>query len=30
MEAINDNPVLKQHEAALKKICEDFLATGSY
>jgi F-type H+-transporting ATPase subunit alpha len=30
MQAINDNPVLKQHEAALKKICEDFLATGSY
>jgi F-type H+-transporting ATPase subunit alpha len=30
MQAINDSPVLKQHEAALKKICEDFLATGSY
>jgi F-type H+-transporting ATPase subunit alpha len=30
LQAINDNPVLKQHEASLKKICEDFLATGSY
>jgi F-type H+-transporting ATPase subunit alpha len=30
LQAINDNPVLKQHEASLKKICEDFLATGTY
>jgi F-type H+/Na+-transporting ATPase subunit alpha len=30
LQAINDNPVLKQHEASLKKICEDFLATGAY
>ena len=30
LQAINDNPVLKQHEASLKKICEDFVATGSY
>jgi F-type H+-transporting ATPase subunit alpha len=30
LKAINDNPVLKVHEATLKKICEDFLATGSY
>jgi F-type H+-transporting ATPase subunit alpha len=30
LEAINDKPELKAHEAALKKICEDFLATGSY
>jgi F-type H+/Na+-transporting ATPase subunit alpha len=30
LQAINDNPVLKVHEASLKKICEDFLATGSY
>ncbi len=30
LQAINDNPVLKQHEASLKKICEDFVATGTY
>jgi F-type H+-transporting ATPase subunit alpha len=30
MDAINDKPVLKEHEASLKKICEDFLATGTY
>jgi len=30
LEAINDKPELKAHEASLKKICEDFLATGSY
>ena len=28
--AINAEPVLKKHEAALKKICEDFIATGTY
>ncbi len=30
MKAINDKPVLKEHEATLKKICEDFVATGAY
>jgi F-type H+-transporting ATPase subunit alpha len=30
LQAINDNPVLKQHEASLKKICEEFVATGTY
>jgi F-type H+/Na+-transporting ATPase subunit alpha len=30
LQAITDNPSLKAHEASLKKICEDFLATGSY
>jgi F-type H+-transporting ATPase subunit alpha len=30
MDAINNKPVLKEHEATLKKICEDFLATGNY
>src|SRR5580658_3864109 len=30
LQAINDHPALKQHEATLKKICEDFLATGAY
>jgi len=30
LEAINDKPELKAHEASLKKICEDFLATGTY
>jgi F-type H+/Na+-transporting ATPase subunit alpha len=30
LEAINANPVLKAHEATLKKICEDFIATGVY
>jgi F-type H+/Na+-transporting ATPase subunit alpha len=28
--AINAEPVLKKHEAALKKVCEDFIATGTY
>ncbi|MCC6870447.1 MAG: F0F1 ATP synthase subunit alpha, partial [Burkholderiales bacterium] len=28
--AINANPVLKAHEGTLKKICEAFLATGTY
>ncbi|MFI4913703.1 MAG: F0F1 ATP synthase subunit alpha [Steroidobacterales bacterium] len=28
--AINTKPELKPHEATLKKICEDFLATGTY
>jgi len=28
--AINADPTLKKQEATLKKICEDFLATGSY
>jgi F-type H+/Na+-transporting ATPase subunit alpha len=30
LEAINDKPELKAHEASLKKICEEFLATGTY
>jgi F-type H+-transporting ATPase subunit alpha len=30
LKAINDKPVLKEHEATLKKICEDFVATGAY
>ncbi|MGA2023525.1 MAG: F0F1 ATP synthase subunit alpha [Steroidobacteraceae bacterium] len=30
LEAMNANPVLKAHEATLKKICEDFIATGVY
>ncbi|HNS28081.1 MAG TPA: F0F1 ATP synthase subunit alpha [Steroidobacteraceae bacterium] len=30
MDAINAKPELKAHEATLKKICEDFLATGAY
>jgi F-type H+/Na+-transporting ATPase subunit alpha len=30
LDAINAEPVLKKHEAALKKICEDFAATGAY
>jgi F-type H+-transporting ATPase subunit alpha len=30
LDALNADPVLKKHEAALKKICEDFLATGTY
>ena len=29
LKAINDKPVLKEHEATLKKIVEDFVATGS-
>ncbi len=30
LEAINADPVLKKHEAALKKICDDFQATGTF
>jgi len=30
LEAIDDKPVLKDHEAALKKIVEDFVQTGAY
>jgi F-type H+-transporting ATPase subunit alpha len=30
IKAINDKPVLKEHEATLKKICEAFVATGAY
>ncbi len=30
MDAINAKPELKAHEATLRKICEDFLATGTY
>jgi F-type H+-transporting ATPase subunit alpha len=30
IDAINANPVLKAHEATLKKICDDFVATGAY
>jgi F-type H+/Na+-transporting ATPase subunit alpha len=30
MAAINAKPELKAYEATLKKICEDFQATGSY
>ena len=30
LEAINAKPVLKDHEASLKKICDDFQSTGSY
>jgi F-type H+/Na+-transporting ATPase subunit alpha len=30
LDAINAKPVLKDHEATLKKIIEDFLATGTY
>ena len=30
IKAINDKPVLKEHEATLKKSCEDFVATGAY
>ncbi|MCC7462458.1 MAG: F0F1 ATP synthase subunit alpha, partial [Gammaproteobacteria bacterium] len=30
LDAINARPELKAHEATLKKICEDFVATGSY
>jgi F-type H+-transporting ATPase subunit alpha len=30
LEAINAKPVLKEHEATLKKIIEDFASTGSY
>jgi F-type H+-transporting ATPase subunit alpha len=30
LDAINAKPELKVHEAAIRKICEDFLATGAY
>jgi len=30
LKAINAKPVLKEHEASLKKIVEDFVATGAY
>jgi F-type H+-transporting ATPase subunit alpha len=30
MKAINDEPVLKKHEASLKKIVEDFASVGAY
>jgi F-type H+-transporting ATPase subunit alpha len=30
LDAINANPSLKVHEPTLKKICEDFAATGTY
>jgi F-type H+-transporting ATPase subunit alpha len=30
MDAINAKPELKAHEAALKKMCEEFAKTGSY
>ena len=30
IDAINTNPKLKDHEATLKKIVEDFVATGTY
>jgi F-type H+-transporting ATPase subunit alpha len=30
LDAINANPVLKQHESTLQQICEDFLSTGTY
>ena len=30
LKAINDKPVLKEQEATLKKICDDFVATGAY
>jgi F-type H+-transporting ATPase subunit alpha len=30
MDAINANPKLKDHEASLKKIVEDFVSTGTY
>ena len=30
VKAINDKPVLKEHEATLKKIVEDFVSTGTY
>src|SRR5262245_33281865 len=30
LDAINAKPVLKDHEAALKKVIEDFLSTGTY
>jgi F-type H+-transporting ATPase subunit alpha len=30
LDAIDAEPVLKKHEATLKKICDDFVATGTY
>jgi F-type H+-transporting ATPase subunit alpha len=30
LDAINAEPTLKKHEAALKKICDDFAASGAY
>jgi F-type H+-transporting ATPase subunit alpha len=30
LDDINANPVLKVHEATLKKICDEFIATGTY
>jgi F-type H+-transporting ATPase subunit alpha len=30
LDAINADPVLKKHEGTLKKICDDFAATGTY
>ena len=30
LDAINANPKLKDHEASLKKVVEDFIATGTY
>ena len=30
LDAINAEPTLKKHEATLKKICDDFMATGAY
>jgi len=30
LDAINAEPVLKKHEGTLKKICDDFAATGTY
>ncbi len=30
LDAVNAEPVLKKHEATLKKIVENFVATGSY
>ena len=30
LDAINAEPVLKRHEATLKKICDDFVTTGTY
>jgi F-type H+-transporting ATPase subunit alpha len=30
LDAVNAEPVLKKHESTLKKICDDFIATGTY
>ena len=30
VDAVNAEPVLKKHEATLKKICDEFAASGSY